>query len=145
MQRLHDRKRLTTGEHFYFAAWIFNHGDTPEDAEKAHQFALEAVRLNYSPARWLAAAAYDRWCMYRGNPQKFGTQYVSDGKRQRLWDVLPETTDQERANWDVPSLAEQIRKAVEATRRNPDQPKITEEAPQWLKDALKRWGVPLSG
>jgi hypothetical protein len=144
VQRLLDRKRLTTGEDYYFAAWIFNHGDTPADAEQAHRLALEAVSLNYSAARWLAAASYDRWCMYRGEPQKFGTQYVSDGIRQRLWDVRPETTDEERAAWNVPPLSEQIQKAEEATRLDPPQEKITEAAPQWLKDALKRWGIPHS-
>jgi hypothetical protein len=81
----------------------------------------------------------------RTPPQKYGTQYVSDGFRQRLWDVLPETTDQERVEWDVPPPAEQLRKAEEATLRDPGQPKITQDAPQWLKDALQRWGVPLSG
>ncbi len=135
---------IVSGEEFYQAAWILNHGDTPDDAKMAHELALKSDRMGYSPARWLAAAAYDRACMYRGEPQKYGTQYVSDGFRQRLWDVTPETTDEERAAWDVPPLAEQLRKAEEATRRDPNQQKITRDAPQWLKDAMVRWGVPLS-
>jgi hypothetical protein len=86
----------------------------------------------------MAAAAYDRWLMYQGKPQKYGTQYVSDGKRQRLWDVEPSTTDLERAEWDVPALVDQTRKAEEATRIDPPGP-IGEDAPQWLKDAIRRW------
>ena len=144
VQRLLARGALQTGEEFFCAAWIFNHGETPDDAWQAHSLALKGAELGHRPARWLAAAAYDRWCMYRGQPQKYGTQYVSDGFRQRLWDVLPETTDLERSAWDVPPIAEQLRKAEEATLRDPEQPKITRDAPQWLKDALQRWGVPLS-
>lgn len=144
VRRLLEAGALQTGEDLFCAAWIFNHGDTPDDAWQAHALAAKADALGHRPARWLAAAAYDRWCMYRGQPQKYGTQYVSDGRRQRLWDVLPGTTDAERAERDVPPLAEQLLKAEEATRRDPEQPKITKAAPCWLKDALARWGVPLS-
>ncbi len=126
-------------EDLYHAAWIMNHGDTPADAWNAHTLAKCSAELGYRPARWLSAATYDRWLMYQGEPQKYGTQYVSDGKRQRLWDVETATTDEERAEWDVPPLAEQLRKAEEASRY-PQLP-IGEDAPQWLKDALVRWGV----
>jgi len=144
VQRLLAGGAVRTGEESFYAAWIFNHGDTPDDAWQAHSLALKAAELGHRPARWLAAVSYDRWCMYRGQPQKYGTQYVSDGFRQRLWDVLPETTYQERAEWDVPPIAEQLRKAEEATRKDAEQPKTANDAPQWLKDALQRWGVPLS-
>jgi hypothetical protein len=77
--------------------------------------------------------------MYQGKSQKYGTQYVSDGKRQRLWDVEPATTDADRAEWDVPPLAEQLRKAEEATRLQPPLPIVWDDAPPWLKDAIKRW------
>jgi hypothetical protein len=83
----------------------------------------------------------DRWCMYQGKPQKYGTQYVSDGIRQRLWDVDPSATDAERAAWNIPPLAEQLRKAEEATRIDPPQPINRDDAPWWLKEALLRWSV----
>ncbi len=129
---------LKSAEDYFHAARIFQHGDTPDDAWMAHQLSFQSAQLGYRPARWMAAAAYDRWLMYQGKPQKYGTQYVSDGKRQRLWDVEPDTTDLQRAEWDVPSLADQIRKAEEATRIDPPGP-IVEDAPQWLKDAIQRW------
>lgn len=135
---------LNTAEDYYHAAWIMNHGDTPDDARNGHLLALRASELQYRPARWLAAATYDRWQMYQGKPQKYGTNYVHDGWRDRLWDVDPETTDEERAAWDVPPLAEQLRKAEEANRH---QTRMSEEqrreylanAPAWLKEALSRW------
>ena len=129
---------LKVAEDYFHAARIFQHGDTPDDAWKAHELALHSTQLGHRPARWMAAAAYDRWLMYQGKPQKYGTQYVSDGKRQRLWDVEPGTTDLQRAEWDVPALADQIRKAEEATRIDPPGP-IDADAPKWLKDAIQRW------
>ena len=135
---------LETGEDYYHAAHIMNHGDTPEDAQNAHLFALRSSELGYRPARWLMAASYDRWQMYQGRPQKYGTNYVYDGREDRLWDVDPATTDEERAKWDVPPLAEQLRKAQEANRHKKpmseeEQREFELNAPEWLKQALKRW------
>ncbi|MEL6770327.1 MAG: hypothetical protein AAFP18_04605 [Bacteroidota bacterium] len=125
-------------EDYYHAAWLFNHGDTPDDAWQSHVWAKEAAELGHRPARWLAAAAYDRWRMYSGQPQKYGTQFVPDGKRHRLWDVEPSTTDAERAAWDVPPLAEQLERAEAMTQASPPGP-IGEGAPPWLLDAIERW------
>ena len=106
--------------------------------------ALRSSEFGYRAARWLAAATYDRWQMYQGKPQKYGTNYVYDGRRDRLWDVDPETTDEERAAWDVPPLAEQLRKAEEASRyqilmSESELREFEANAPEWLKGALKRW------
>jgi hypothetical protein len=123
----------------YHAAWLLNHGDTAGDACEASELAREAALNGYAPARWLAAAAYDRWCMYSGKPQKFGTQFVPDGKRYRLWDVEGDTSDEERAQWDVPPLATQYMRAEEMTRNELQPPMDT--APAWLKSALRRWSL----
>jgi hypothetical protein len=133
-----------TAEDYFHAAQIMNHGDMPEDAENAHRFALRSSEMGHRPARWLAAASYDRWQMYQGKPQKYGTNYVFDGFRDRLWDVDPETTDAERAAWDVPPLKEQLRKAEEANRHKiamseNERKEYEANAPEWLKEALKKW------
>ncbi len=95
---------LKKPEDNYRAAWILNHGESLEEIWQAHILAKKATELGLSRARWLAAATYDRWLMYQGKPQKYGTQIVPDGKRQRVWDVEPTTSDAERSEWDVPSL-----------------------------------------
>ena len=135
---------LHTAEDYYHAAHIMNHGDTVDDARNAHLLAFRSSELGYRPARWLAAASYDRWQMYQGKSQKYGTNYVYDGKGDRLWDVDPEITDEERARWDVPPLAEQLRKAQEANHyKTPmsdgELKEFEANAPEWLKQALKRW------
>lgn len=136
-------EELSDAADYYHAAWIMNHGDSCEDARNAHLLALRSSDLGHRPARWLAAASYDRWQMYQGKPQKFGTNYWYDGSGDRLWDVLPETTDEERAAWDVPPLAEQLRKAEKANR---DRAPMSDEefriyeanAPAWCKLRLKQ-------
>lgn len=76
---LRARERVSAEPAFH-ARWLYNHGYLPEDALRAHELATEATKLGHSPARWLAAAAFDRWCMYAGRPQKYGTQFVPDGR-----------------------------------------------------------------
>ena len=139
LQVIIDSGGLQEPEDYYHAAWILNHGESVEEIWQAHILAREAAELGLCRARWLAAATYDRWLMYQGKPQKYGTQIVPDGKRQRVWDVEPATSDAERAEWDVPSLAEMKRRAEEVTRNEPMPPMDT--APDWLRDALLRWDI----
>lgn len=124
-------------EALYHAAWLLNHGEMPDETAQAHALARESAEGGFAPARWLAAAAYDRACMYAGRPQRYGTQFVPDGVRYRLWDVEPATTDAERAAWDVPPLTEQLERAEAMTRTSPQPP--MDGAPAWLKDAVARW------
>jgi hypothetical protein len=82
--------------------------------------------------------------MYQGRPQKYGTNYIYDGREDRLWDVDPLTSDAERAEWDVPPLAEQHRKAEQANRHKiPMSEKELQEfeanAPEWFKRILDKW------
>ncbi len=137
LQEIVTSEGLEELDDYYNAAWVLNHGETVEEIWQAHTLAEKAAELGLRRARWLAAATYDRWLMYQGKPQKYGTQIVPDGKRQRVWDVDPETSDAERAEWDVPSLAEMERRAEEVTRKEMMPP--MDDAPQWLKDALIRW------
>src|SRR5262245_4063664 len=64
---------LTTPEaaDLYHAAQLFQHGDEPEDAWQAYKLAREASERGDERARWLTAAAYDRWLMNQSKPQKY--------------------------------------------------------------------------
>src|SRR5688572_19275916 len=127
-----------SGEDYFHASIIFMHGDCPDDFWRAYNLALKAVDQNYKGAKRFAAAAFDRW-LYQGKPQKFGLQYVPDGVRLRLWDVDPETTDEERAEWEVPTLEELLKNVKEVNARF-DMSRINMKIkPQWLKDAIKKW------
>ena len=83
---------------------LCQHGEVLDHWWRAHELAKRAAELGHQRGRWLAAAAYDRWLMRQGRPQKFGTQGVPDGPNGwRRWPCDPATTDAKRAEWDVPT------------------------------------------
>src|SRR6266704_739264 len=86
---------------------------------KAHELAMRGAELGHPTCRWLAAAAYDRWLMNQGKPQKYGTQYVTREGRWVLYEVDPTTTDAERGDWNVPPLAESLQRAEEMNQTMP--------------------------
>lgn len=106
---------------WYHAAMIMQHGEGEAPIERAHAWALRAVELDpdHASARWLAAAAEDRLLMRRGVPQRYGTQYVKRDGRWVLYEVDESVSDEERAAWNVPPLAEAQRRAeqMNADRR----------------------------
>ena len=128
-----------SGDDFFHASIIFMHGDCPDDFWQAYTLFLKAADQNYIGSKRFAAAAFDKWLMYQGKPQKFGLQYVPDGVRLRLWDVDPETTDIERADWEVPTLEELAKNLKNVNERFDISMINMETKPQWLKDAIKRW------
>jgi hypothetical protein len=120
-RRRRVKRLLTAGavrspEDEYHAAMMLQHSLRLEDYWQAHTLACQAAEAGYGPARWLTAAALDRWLMRQGRPQKYGTQFVPADLprwlwwlgawrgRFRLWDVDPATTDAERAEWGIPPL-----------------------------------------
>ncbi len=99
---------LKNGADFLAAAFIFQHGGTLEDYAMARRLGAEAARRGHPGGLWIAAAAWDRWLVSAGRPQRFGTQYQIDPrtKQARLSPVDPAVTDEERARWGFPPLAE---------------------------------------
>jgi hypothetical protein len=114
-----DAGEARTGEDCYHAAMVFQHGAQLADYRRAHELALRAAELGHRPGRWLAAAAYDRWLMRQDRLQKYGTQYRAGEAGWELYPVDPETTDDERAAWDVPTLARARQQAEELTAARP--------------------------
>ncbi len=109
VKELLEAGAVENAEDLYCAAMILQHGSLLEDYWQAHQLAKASSEAGHAPARWLAAAAYDRWLMHQGQRQHFGTQYFSmGGGPLRLWEVDRATTDEERARWDVPPLRDAL-------------------------------------
>lgn len=88
------------------AAMILHHGEAVDDFEQAHRLARMAFDGGCEQARKLVALTLDRWLTHQGKPQRFGTQYLHDTDGWRLMDHDPATTDDERAEWEVPPLVE---------------------------------------
>jgi hypothetical protein len=81
----------------------------------AYLLAKSAAEDGRKSALSLAAAALDRFLVFSGKPQKFGTQTVLDPKTDRMVvpPIDPATTDEERARWGVEPLAKFLKHALE--------------------------------
>ena len=96
-----------TSEDYVHAAFIFQFGDSIAELERANALANRALAFRevHPQAKWLAASTDDQVRMFRGEAQRFGTQYCFHGEKWALYRVDPRVTDAERAQWDVPPLA----------------------------------------
>ena len=136
VEELVDEGAVTTPDDHYHAAKIEQHGGTPEHSWRAHVLARAAADLGvegapqWFQARGLAAAAYDRWLVQQGKPQRYGTQYQAREGRWELYEVDPSITDDDRASWGVPPLHESIARAHERTLVDP---------PRLHVDGLRLW------
>ena len=94
---------------------VFQHGRSTEDIQRAHDLALKAVEIDPTnvTAKWLAAAAKDRYLMRLGKPQLYGTQFRTVDDKWEVYQVDPSVTDEERHKWNVPPIAEAHRRADE--------------------------------
>jgi tetratricopeptide (TPR) repeat protein len=107
-----------TAYDFRSAALVMQHGDGADDYRMAHELAMRAVALdpNDKGGRWLAAATEDRYLHCIGKPQIWGTQFRRNTGGPWTMDPIDETavTDEERAKWNVPPLAEAKRRLADA-------------------------------
>jgi hypothetical protein len=108
VRQLISEGKVQSGEDYYYAAFIFQHGQKPSDYLYAHVLAVTAVNKGLLNAMWLSAATLDRYLHSIRQPQVFGTQFesldnspdtqepydrgiVSDALRAQ-WCVAPEST-----------------------------------------------------
>lgn len=111
---------VKAADDYFHAAMLLQHGDTLADYEQAHRLAAKAAELDphNTTARWLAAAAEDRALMQQGKPQKYATQFRKENGRWVVYTVDPAVTDDERARWSCPPLAEAQRRAEQMNRHD---------------------------
>jgi hypothetical protein len=100
-----EASQVQTTRDLVYAAFIFQHGNCPEHYLLANRLAQIAMEAGDPEARWIYAATLDRYLMHQKVPQKYGTQYTVVDGRYELYPVDPATTDEERAQYNVPPLA----------------------------------------
>ncbi|WP_210416142.1 hypothetical protein [Brevundimonas sp. SGAir0440] len=121
-----DAGQIRSGADYYRSAFIFQHGDKPEDYLLAHALATAAVARGRQDAIWIATATLDRFLQSIGRAQVYGTQFVvpfnGDPPSQGAYDtsLLPDTL---RNDSGVPSLAEQ-QSQLEAYRQRGQQRRL---------------------
>ncbi|WEK00204.1 MAG: hypothetical protein P0Y59_00445 [Candidatus Sphingomonas phytovorans] len=103
-----DAGKLSSGNDFFHAAIIFQHGSSPQDFLLAHILASASVARGNSDAIWIVAASLDRYLQSIGQPQVLGTQFRGIGGQptQEPFDK-DLISDALRAALHVPSLVEQ--------------------------------------
>lgn len=136
---------VTTGQDFHDAAFVFQHGDKPEDCLLAHILAIQAIAKGDSNSVWIAAATLDRYLQFIGQKQVFGTQFLDEWTAyyhehrkdadldERLKAVRDDVITQEpydfgllsdsvRAAFCVPDLASQKQLVVDMNHGRPFNP-----------------------
>lgn len=76
-RQLLDSGGLRSGLDFYHAAFVFQHGRTPQDYLLAHSLAVIAAARGRPEAAWIAAATLDRYLQNIGKKQVYGTQFLT--------------------------------------------------------------------
>jgi hypothetical protein len=72
-----DAGKLRSGTDFFRAAFVFQHGDKPQDFLLAHSLAVVAIARSRPDATWIAAATFDRYLQAIGQKQIYGTQFTT--------------------------------------------------------------------
>jgi hypothetical protein len=101
--------QLTSQQDYYYAAFIFQHGNCPEHYLLANTFAKKSIELGGFGAKWIYAATLDRYLDATGKPQKYGTQLSGDPYCNfELANYDTSTSDKERLEYAVPTLAQSL-------------------------------------
>lgn len=106
-----EKKLLFSGQDFFHAAMIFQHGSCPAHFRLAQRLAQVALNLGVEEAKWLYAATTDRFLRSTGKPQKYGTQYICTNGAAALQPYDASTTDAQRARYHVPTLKAALARA----------------------------------
>lgn len=106
VKKLIDAGKAKDGFDYFASAIIYHHAFKITHSRTAIRYAKKAVKLGY-PDNWIIAACTDRLLQLQGKPQKYGTQYVENKSGKfRIYRVDPKTTDEERAEFGLPTLRE---------------------------------------
>lgn len=100
---------LHTGEDFWRAAFVFQHGSKPEDFLLAHTLAIVALKKGDQDGAWIAAATLDRYLHSTHQQQIYGTQFHWEKGGPTTQDPYNRTliSDPLRGQLGVPSLERQ--------------------------------------
>ena len=112
---LNQLNQINTAFDYHHAAFILLHGDSPGDYALANEFAKKSVALGDESSKYLIAETEDKYQLSIGNAQKYGTQFQrnTNGEWELIEPIDESVTDKERSEYNVPPLAEAIRRYKE--------------------------------
>lgn len=109
VKALIQQDKLSSGDDFFYAAMIMQHGDKPKDYMLAHILSMAAAQKGKEEAVWLSAASFDRLMQSANQPQVFGTQFFSNANQPyevRKPMDLALISDSVRKAFHVPTIEE---------------------------------------
>jgi hypothetical protein len=111
----YDKKgELCTPDDKWHAAWVMTQADKLSQIERSYELAIEAMEAGHHNGNWLVAYTFDRKRVLGGFHQAYGTQTRVNERNQRcLIQVDPEITDEERAKYSQPPLADIYRRLLD--------------------------------
>lgn len=114
-----DARQLKSADDFYHAAFVFQHGTTPNDFLLAHNLAVIAATKGRAEATWIAAATLDRYLQSIGQKQIFGTQFSTPPGQPTTQEPYDRTlvSDALRAAMGVPAQHEQEKRRAQIEAR----------------------------
>jgi hypothetical protein len=118
VHEIYQANQLATGADYYHTAMVLQHSQKPADFLLAHELCIVAVGKGEERAKWLAAASEDRFLMNIGRPQRFGTQYRSNGPNDpvKLYKVEDGVTDALRLAFKAPTLEQAKEREAEMNK-----------------------------
>ena len=118
-QKLLDEGKLWSANDYWRAAFIFQHGDAPEDYLKAHALAVISAAKGKGSASWIAAATLDRYLQSVAQKQIYGTQFSGRDGEPMIQEPYDRTviSDALRRESGVPDMAGQEKQRAEMEAR----------------------------
>lgn len=117
---------LQSGDDFWHAAFVFQHGSGPSDFLVAHTLAVIAAARGRPDASWIAAATLDRYLQNIGQKQIYGTQYMTrrgEATTQEPYDRALVSDALREALGVPPQAAQEVRRAEIDARAREAQPR----------------------
>jgi hypothetical protein len=106
---------LSSGDDYWHAAFVLQHGSDANDYLLAHSFAIIAAARGRADATWIAAASLDRYLQKIGRPQIYGTQFSTPPGQQTTQEPYDRNlvSDALRTALGVPNQADQEHRRAE--------------------------------
>ena len=106
---------LCTAADQWNAAWVMTQADKESTLIRAYEIAQLASNGGHPNGNWLVAYTFDRKRVAGGFLQAYGTQTRKNERGQTcLIEVDPEVTDQTRADYGHPPIADAYRRVLDA-------------------------------
>lgn len=120
---------VCSAEDQFYASWVIRHSTDVDTLQTAYDLAVASMKGHIDRSNWLTATTFDRLQVYSGFPQRYGSMIGHEKGVVCLYEIDPTVTDEDRAQYRMPPIADQYQKVLLAS-------KVTE--PPTLREVKRR-------